>query len=381
MDKVINNLKLTKDSLKCLVGIKNLGNTCYMNAVLQSLSNIYEYSSYFLNYKFPEDTHNDILYQFTLAIKKLHYGKEKLISISKFRDLFIKKFISFSGNGQEDSEEFLLKLLDHIHEELNSINTKEKVKNNYDESTAENSGTNSGGPLQDNGEKELLKYFQLNQSIVSDLFTGQYKNSVKCCKCNKVSYNFEIFINLSLPISIINKVSFYVYFTYFDITKGTIRIPINLDIDSNIFELRKIISKLLHIDIMSFIICSVENFKIIRLFNLCTKIRELSYVFHDLNQIMILCIQFDSDLYSKNVLPNFNINLKRRRFCDLNIRYQRFFYSRIDPVFMELYSIREIFPYKLNKNNINSSYNNKNGSSMSLKYMDCGSSFTIYNEI
>ena len=42
-------LKITKDSLKGIVGIQNLGNTCYMSSAIQCLSNIYEFSSYFLN--------------------------------------------------------------------------------------------------------------------------------------------------------------------------------------------------------------------------------------------------------------------------------------------------------------------------------------------
>ena len=87
------------NSLLGLVGIKNLGNTCYMNAGVQCLSNFYEFSNYFLKKEFDkrlikETKENkdkkeintyDILIKFTQIIKRLHFGKDKLISIQSFR--------------------------------------------------------------------------------------------------------------------------------------------------------------------------------------------------------------------------------------------------------------------------------------------------------
>ena len=64
---------LTNKSLKCLVGIKNLGNSCYINSAIQCLNNIYEFSNYFLINEFDYNRY-EILYRFSRIIKKLHYG-------------------------------------------------------------------------------------------------------------------------------------------------------------------------------------------------------------------------------------------------------------------------------------------------------------------
>jgi len=39
-----------------------------------------------------------------------------------------------------------------------------------------------------------------NDSIIRDLFYGQYKSQVECPECKEVSVTFEPFLTLQLPI-------------------------------------------------------------------------------------------------------------------------------------------------------------------------------------
>jgi len=44
------------------------------------------------------------------------------------------------------------------------------------------------------------KHLLRNDSIIVDLFHGQYKSTLVCSICNRVSVTFDPFMTLSLPI-------------------------------------------------------------------------------------------------------------------------------------------------------------------------------------
>ena len=85
----------------------------------------------------------------------------------------------FSGYQQHDSQELLAFLLDGLHEDLNRVLKKPYVEKPDWE----------GG-----GDKELVElaqkswdgYMLRNDSIIVDLFQGQYQSTLVCPECNKV---------------------------------------------------------------------------------------------------------------------------------------------------------------------------------------------------
>ena len=109
-------------------GLINLGNTCYMNSAIQCLASVDVLKNYFLEKKFISDL-NKSSTEFNLVVEwyKLIHGKyenNNVISPDSFRKqvrlVSLKEGLNlnFVGNGQNDVQEFMLFLIDKLHNGL-----------------------------------------------------------------------------------------------------------------------------------------------------------------------------------------------------------------------------------------------------------------------
>jgi len=199
------NKKPSKQKGVC--GFVNLGNTCYMNASLQSLSHIKSFTDIFLDdvYKSEFENQSAEMTDSVASILELMYdGKNSIITPGSFKSKLGKLNATFKGYRQHDAEEFVSFILHKLSDEMRRPHLDERT------SPAMNSDSNSLTDiekLENQSRSALLKYRQKNNSLILDVFEGQYVSRLQCSHCDTASNTFEPFVVLSLAIPETNSMS------------------------------------------------------------------------------------------------------------------------------------------------------------------------------
>ena len=174
--EVVENYEKPKPELKFqgnkgVVGLKNLGNTCYMNSSIQCLSNIRSFQRYFKStldideLKANENTEQELITSFSLLIRDLWKGDCLHLSPKLFSDHFKQSCTFFKGLGQHDSQEFLRIFLEKMHDSLRF-------------------------------EQSIGKH----RSIVSDTFASSLQSKVTCTNCGNFVVKDEEYYDISVSI-------------------------------------------------------------------------------------------------------------------------------------------------------------------------------------
>eukprot|EP01061_Rhynchopus_euleeides_P013813 TRINITY_DN23998_c0_g2_i2.p1 TRINITY_DN23998_c0_g2~~TRINITY_DN23998_c0_g2_i2.p1 ORF type:complete len:707 (+),score=203.63 TRINITY_DN23998_c0_g2_i2:208-2328(+) len=181
-----------------ICGLKNIGNTCYMNTAIQCLSATVKFRQFFLSGKYKQyinvknrlGTKGKLATAFADMLTQMWKGSGSVFSPKQFKHELGAVNDTFSGYGQEDCHELISFLLDRLHEDLNYVTEKKYVE------------------LKDPPratEDELASmwweyHIKQNVGVVVSLFHGQLRSVVTCSKCGFVSKAFDPFMYLSVPV-------------------------------------------------------------------------------------------------------------------------------------------------------------------------------------
>ncbi|VVB11856.1 unnamed protein product [Arabis nemorensis] len=186
-----------KGKRRGLGGLQNLGNTCFMNSTLQCLAHTPPIVEYFLqdysndiNTENPLGMRGELATAFGELLRKLWSSGQNTVVPRSFKAKLARFAPRFSGYNQHDSQEMLAFLLDGLHEDLNKVKRKPYIE-----------AKDSDGHPDDEVAEELWKYHKArNDSVIVDVCQGQYKSTLVCPDCGKISVTFDPFMYLSLPL-------------------------------------------------------------------------------------------------------------------------------------------------------------------------------------
>ncbi|XP_055623634.1 ubiquitin carboxyl-terminal hydrolase 2 isoform X4 [Toxorhynchites rutilus septentrionalis] len=194
-----NNDEPSSDSVRSsrkegLCGLWNIGNTCFMNSVIQCLSHTRELTSFLRNQSSTErgtSKEHKILTEYTKLIKDMWSGTQRSVNPSELKYAFSNKHRMYSGSAQQDAQEFLRFFIDSLHIALNVSVKREPISR----------------ALEDDDLNNRIKatmmwewYSTSENSVIKDLFVGLLRSTLKCTFCNGESVTFDPFWDLSLPL-------------------------------------------------------------------------------------------------------------------------------------------------------------------------------------
>lgn len=185
-------------------GLKNLGNTCYMNSIIQCMSGTIPLARYFLGgYYRPHINRNNqfgskgiFAESFANLNRNLWEETYAFVSPVTIKDISGRINRQFRGKDQQDAQEYLEFFLDSLHEDLNVNHGRHKLK----DLTEEEERKREMMPIQQASAIEWQRYTHTNQSAIVSWFQGQFRSRLKCLTCGHTSTTYNPFMYLSLPI-------------------------------------------------------------------------------------------------------------------------------------------------------------------------------------
>ena len=188
-----------------LIGLVNIGATCYMNATLQCFCHIEKFVNYF-KYSpqiisiFNNDK-NTLTYSFKLLIENLWPDKydsntsKKYFSPDEFKEKISSLNPLFKGIAANDAKDLVNFIIMKLHNELNKVENPNIIINNILDQSNQSLVFNNF----------LQNFISNNKSIISDLFYSTNCNLTECGNCHVKTYNYQIYFFIVFPLEEVRK--------------------------------------------------------------------------------------------------------------------------------------------------------------------------------
>lgn len=174
-------------------GLENVGNTCYMNSILQCLSNIGPFADYITSGKFskeintnnPIGSHGKVINALADVFRNMwKEGNPEVYSPKEFKKVIGTANATYAGSTQQDARHFVECLLSEVHEDVNRVQVKPQIDRAPDF---------NGVPIEQQAEYCWARSLSSDKSFITDLFTGQMMDSTYCPACGHRAVSFENF--------------------------------------------------------------------------------------------------------------------------------------------------------------------------------------------
>ncbi|XP_070394711.1 ubiquitin carboxyl-terminal hydrolase 15-like isoform X3 [Dermacentor albipictus] len=245
-----------------LCGLGNLGNTCFMNAALQCMSNTPPLTEYFttdrylseLNDSNPLGMRGEIAKSYADLVKVMWSGNCSSVIPRPFKMAVGRFAPQFSGFQQQDCQELMAFLLDGLHEDLNRVINKPYIELK----------DNDGRPDEVVAHEAWQNYLMRNNSIIVDIFHGLLKSTLVCPDCHKLSVTFDPFCYLSLPLPYKKEKPLELILIRADPFEKPIKIKVTVSKMSTIQDVCNSISRLMDIPADRLVVTEVHKHRFLR---------------------------------------------------------------------------------------------------------------------
>jgi len=184
------------------VGLRNLGNTCFMNSTLQCMNATPYIANFFADGDYKTQindsaykSHGRIAREFGSLVQEMWAKKPHTVAPRLFKGAIGDFEPRFQGYAQQDSQELLACLLEGLHEDLNRVRKKP-----YDPNPVIGNGEDD----EEAAEKSWAKYRKREDSVIIDNIYGQIRSRVLCPECHTKSVKFDPCGILQVPFPNMN---------------------------------------------------------------------------------------------------------------------------------------------------------------------------------